>query len=178
MDFTRYSNINNVVNRFGGVKQTMLNKSLYENAEKSWERFSEADLQQIDSEINSSVQVYKTIVTTKALLIYNMHTFLAIPVNDILWIYNRIVVAKMNFIPYNKTHYLKVFTKDGETYDIGQKNTGGFSKKMPNDEVMAQIRSVLDKVRRGIVYGADDEMYMLCTQNLPGAIARVEENSK
>ncbi|MBQ3408984.1 MAG: hypothetical protein IJH12_07275 [Clostridia bacterium] len=183
MDFSKYNNINETLNKFGGMKQTLLNKNLYANAMQSWEKLSEEDLKQIDVEINNAVELksyaktYRTLVTKKAILVFNLRTFTAIPVNDILWIYNRVVVQKMNFIPINKTHYLTIFTKDGDYIYIGENHTGGFSKKMPNDEEMAKIKSVLDGVRKGIVYGADEEMYRLCTQDLAAAIEKVENAS-
>ena len=184
MDFSKYSNINEVLIRFGGMKEAFFNKNLYSEAVQSWEKLSEDDLNQIDAEIKNApelksyVKTYRTLVTSRAILVYNVRTFRAIPVNDILWIYNRVVVQKMNFIPYNKTHFLMLYTKDGDILYIAENHTGGFSKKMPNEQEISKIRGVLDGVRKGIVYGYDEEMHRLVTQDLAGAIARVEENSK
>lgn len=178
MYFTQYYNINEKAKKLGGVKQTVFNKSLYEEAKKSWEQFSPAELSQIDEEFPNAPQVYSSIITSKAICVYQMHTFIAIPVKDVLWIYGSIFTSKINFIPCNKEYSLEFIAGDGKNYVLGKVNTGGFSKKTPNDEKIEQIRNVLYPYRPGIVYGYTDEMYQLFTRDFGKAIEMVDVNSE
>lgn len=178
MDFTQYYNINEKVKKLGGVKKTVFNKNLLEEAEKSWEQFTPNELSQIDMEFSTAPQIYSSIITSKAICVYNMHTFTAIPVKDVLWIYGSTVTHKMNFIPYNKEHSLVLLSRNGGSYILGRVNTGGFSKKKPNDEKIEQIRNILYPYRKGIVYGYTEEMYQLFTRDFGKAIEMVDANSE
>lgn len=178
MIFASYYNINEKVKKLGGVKKTVFNKNLLEEAEKSWEQFSPAELSQIDAEFPTAPQVYSSIITSKAICIYEMHTFTAVPVKDVLWIYGSIMTQKMNFIPYNKEHSLALLARNGRSYTLGRVNTGGFSKKKPNDEKIEQLRNFLYPYRKGIVYGYSEEMYKLFTMDFGKAIEMVDANSR
>lgn len=193
MDFSKYNNINEKVKKFGGVKRVVLNKDLLEEAEKSWEQFTPEEISLIDEEFPTALQVFlpkkiygamlsgsicTSIITSKAICIYNRYTFTAIPVKDILWIYPDIFTQKMNFIPYNKTHSLILLARNGKRYTLGSVSTGGFSRKKPASEELEKIRNVLDKYRKGIIYGYTDEINNMFALNFGKAIEMVDANSE
>lgn len=177
MDFNKYQNINNVIKKMGGVKETMLNKKKYEKAKQSWEQFTPKQLEIIDSEIATAPQIYLSLVTSEAICLYNMHTFTAIPVKNIVWIYGSEFIQTMYFIPYNKTYSLIVMDRYGQTYTLGMVSTWGFSKKKPNEERIDIIRNVIGKNRKGIVYGYNKEICDLFTKNFQDAVKMVDDNS-
>lgn len=177
MDFSQYSNISKIINKFGGIKETMLNKKLYAKAEESWKLFSSKELAIIDSEIANTPQIYNSVITSEAICIYSMHTFTAIPVKDIIWVYGSTFTQTMNFIPYNKTHSIHVMDRNGEVHTLGTMSTWGFSRKKPNDERIEIIKNLLSKERKGIIYGYNKEIYELMTKNLKQAVEMVDNNS-
>lgn len=175
MDFTKYSNINKKVKKFGGVKKALFNSERLEEAEKSWEQFLPEELEIIDKEFPTALQVFSSVITSKALCVYDAHTFTAIPVKDILWVYCDILTQKLNFIPYSKIHSIMLLARDGKRYNIGSMTTGGFTKKMPANEKIEQIHKFLEQYRKGIVYGYDNDLYQMFSLNFGKAIEMLDK---
>lgn len=100
-----------------------------------------------------------------------------IPIRDIMWIYGNVVKQTMNFIPTSKFHTLYLLARDGGTYSLGQITTGGFSKKAPLDEAVAQLQNLLFPYRKGIVYGYSDEIANYFQGNFAGAVQMVDAKS-
>ncbi len=178
MDFSRYSRIDSVYKGPNGFKKTFINKNRIVSAERSWEQFSDEELKKIDEEILTAPKVYSNIITSVAIIWNNSHTFMAIPVKDVLWIYNRVFVSKMNFIPYNKEHSLMLLSKNGEEYNLGSTNIGGFSKKQPNDANIEILKNALSPYRKGIIYGYSNEIASLFANDFEKAIEIVDKNSE
>lgn len=177
MDFSRYTNISKIISKFGGIKETKFNKKLYAKAEESWAQFSPRELELIDSEIATAPQIYNSVVTSVAICIYNMHAFTAVPVKDVIWIYGSTFTQTMNFIPYNKTHSICVMDRNGVQHALGSMSTFGLSRKKPNDERIEIIRNLLNKERKGIIYGYNKEICELIKKDFQGAVELVDKNS-
>ena len=112
----------------------------------------------LDQQIPYGVEAFSFVATPTAILVYEAKTVRVIPIRDIMWIYGNVVKQTMNFIPTSKFHTLYLLARDGGTYSLGQITTGGFSKKAPLDEAVAQLQNLLFPYRKGIVYGYSDEI--------------------
>lgn len=178
MDFSQYYNINAKIVQFGGIKRTMFNKKIFDATEQSWQRFTPEDIAAMDHEFaTTAVQLKSAVVTSKAVCVYNLATFTAVPIYDVLWLYTNVVTSRMNFIPYNKEHSLIMVVRSGQRYTLANASTGGFSKKTPLQEPMEQIRNFLYPYRSGIVYGYSQEIENLFTKDFQRAVAMVDAKS-
>ena len=178
MDFGVYTNIEQKVKELGGIKSSVFNKKIFEAANEYWNNLSDTDKMTINNEILTAPMFYKTIVTSCAICIYNSKSFVIIPIKDIMWIYNNIFTQCMYFIPYNKTHTLFLVDRYNRSYTIGVKNTGGFSKKNPNEEIIIKLRELLYPKRNGIVFGYNPEIANLFSKNFSEAVRMVDEKSQ
>ena len=169
MDFTNFTNINARITAWGGIKQTAFNKKKYAAAEASWNLLSPQEIAMLDQQIPYGVEAFSFVATPTAILVYEAKTVRVIPIRDIMWIYGNVVKQTMNFIPTSKFHTLYLLARDGGTYSLGQITTGGFSKKAPLDEAVAQLQNLLFPYRKGIVYGYSDEAMIQVLYNA-GAI--------
>lgn len=178
MDFSQYPNINASTVKFGHVKKTMFNKKIWDEAEQSWQRFTPQDIAAMDHEFaTTAVHLKSAVVTSRAVCVYNLATFTAVPICDVMWLYTSVVTSRMNFIPYNKQHSLIMVVRSGQRYTLADASTGGFSKKTPLQEPLERIRSFLHPYRSGIVYGYSDEIENLFTKDFQRAVAMVDAKS-
>ncbi len=177
MDFTNFPNINTRITAWGGIKQTAFNKKKFAAAEASWNLLSPQEITMLDQQIPYGIEAFSFVATPTAILVYEMKTVRVIPVRDIMWIYGNVQTLTMNFIPTSKTHTLYLLARDGETYSLGQITTGGFSKKAPLDEAIAQLQNLLFPYRKGIVYGYTDEISNYFHGNFAGAVQMVDAKS-
>ncbi len=159
----------------GKVAKNFMNKKLIDQAAQLWARFTPEELAQLNQEISSYPLVAKTsVVTPTAVCYYNLGVFYAIPVRDIVWCYVRLVKESMNFIPTGKQHQIFVMDRTGEQHIVCIARTNGFSKKTPGEENLQYIRSVLNPVRPGIVYGYSNEIEQWFCSNLQAAVAQID----
>ena len=142
MDFSNFTNINARITAWGGIKQTAFNKKKYAAAEASWNLLSPQEIAMLDQQIPYGVEAFSFVATPTAILVYEAKTVRVIPIRDIMWIYGNVVKQTMNFIPTSKFHTLYLLARDGGTYSLGQITTGGFSKKAPLDEAVAQLQNL------------------------------------
>ena len=171
MDFSNFTNINARITAWGGIKQTAFNKK------KSWNLLSPQEIAMLDQQIPYGVEAFSFVATPTAILVYEAKTVRVIPIRDIMWIYGNVVKQTMNFIPTSKFHTLYLLARDGGTYSLGQITTGGFSKKAPLDEAVAQLQNLLFPYRKGIVYGYSDEIANYFQGNFAGAVQMVDAKS-
>lgn len=177
MDFTNFTNINARITAWGGIKQTAFNKKKYAAAEASWNLLSPQEIAMLDQQIPYGVEAFSFVATPTAILVYEAKTVRVIPIRDIMWIYGNVVKQTMNFILTSKFHTLYLLARDGGTYSLGQITTGGFSKKAPLDEAVAQLQNLLFPYRKGIVYGYSDEIANYFQGNFAGAVQMVDAKS-
>lgn len=177
MDFSNFPNINARITAWGGIKQTAFNKKKYAAAEASWNLLSPQEIAILDQQIPYGVKAFSFVATPTAILVYEVKTVRVIPIRDIMWIYGNVVKQTMNFIPTSKFHTLYLLARDGGTYSLGQITTGGFSKKAPLDEAVAQLQNLLFPYRKGIVYGYSDEIANYFQGNFAGAVQMVDAKS-
>ncbi len=179
MDLTYYPNIAAKANELGGVKKTLFNKKLLEEAERSWRQFSSEDIARIEQEAPSAVKVLTSFITPTAILNMNRneHALRAIPVRDIIWIYGNVTTTRVNFIPTTKMHEVKVLTRSGETYLLGQVTTAAFTRKNPCGDAIGQIRELLTPYRKGIIYGWSEEAAEFIRSRFQEAVQMVDEKS-
>lgn len=176
MDFTNYPNIAVIDAKLGGTKQTMLNKKAFAKAEENWMRLGHDMLSQINYEAQSAVQVLSSYVMPSAVICMQpFHVLNIIPVNDIIWIYGHVVKNSTNFIPTSKDHSIRLMTRTGETYVLGQKSTNPFTKKDITGDIINQIAPILSRTRPGILFGYSDEIANAVQQNLQSVVNAVDE---
>ena len=177
MDFSNFPNINARITAWGGIKQTAFNKKKYAAAEASWNLLSPQEIAMLDQQIPYGVEAFSFVATPTAILVYEVKTVRVIPIRDIMWIYGNILKQTSYFIPVSKFHTLYLLARDGGTYSLGQITTGGFSKKAPLDEAVAQLQNLLFPYRKGIVYGYSDEIANYFQGNFAGAVQMVDAKS-
>ncbi len=176
MDFTNYPNIAVIDAKLGGMKQTMFNKKAFAAAEERLMRLGYDMLSQINYEAQSAVQVLSSYVMPSAVICMQpFHVLNIIPVNDIIWIYGHVVKNSTNFIPTSKDHSIRLVTRTGETYVLGQKSTNPFTKKDITGDIINQIAPILSRTRPGILFGYSDEIANAVQQNLQSVVNAVDE---
>lgn len=175
MDFTNYPNIALIDAKLGGTKQSMFNKKAYAKAEEDWMRLGHDMLSQINYEAQSALQVLSSFVMPSAIICMEARVLKVIPANDIIWIYGHVVKNSMNFIPTTKDHSVRVMTRTGDVYILGQKSTNGFSKKDITGDIINQIAPILSRTRPGILFGYSDEIAKAVQQNLQAVVNTVDE---
>ena len=140
--------------------------------------FTPEELAQLDREMgNASILMKMAVITPTAVCYYNLGAFFAIPVRDVVWVYPRIVKQTMNFIPTGKIHQLFLMERNGEQHIIGQLSTGPFNKATLAADGLESVRSILNPVRKGIVYGYSDDLNRWFYSDLQAAAAKVDEDS-
>lgn len=177
MDFNNYPNIANLSNQLGKVKQTVFNKKKYAQAEEFWNSLSVEELNIINQEAAGAVRAMNCFVTPNYLFVLDMAVFYIVPVRNMVWIYTSVFTQKMNFIPYNKIHNLLLVDRNGVTYTLGTKNTGGFSKKVPCDDAMRQIVNIVWPQRKGLIVGWTKQAQDAISENFIGVLQTVDAKS-
>ncbi len=177
IDLQGYQNINAYIQKKGGLKDSLLNKVFRSEWEASWERMTPQDYETFDREIVNGKEVFEAIVTPGYIMVCRAHCAKIIPVRNILWMFAKVGVQKMYFIPYNKTHSVILLDRYGEWETLGFVNTGGFSKKAPADDACQLIKSIIGQTRPGIVYGYSPELDEMASENLAGFIEMVDSRS-
>lgn len=177
MDFSRYQNIANLSNQLGKVKQTVFNKKKYAQAEETWNKFTPEELDIINQEAAGAVRVMNCFVSPNYVFVLELAVFYVIPVKDMVWMYTSIVTQTMYFIPYSKTHRLFLLDRNGNYYTLGEKNTGGFSKKKPCDDAMKQVCNVVAPQRRGLIVGWTQQVAEGVKNNFAAVVQSVDSNS-
>ena len=177
-EISRYPGIMDKAKQLGKVKENFLNKKLMAEATELWQRFTPEELAQLDREMgNASILMKMAIITPTAVCYYNLGAFFAIPVRDVVWVYPRIVKETMNFIPTGKIHQLFLMERNGEQHIIGQLSTGPFNKATLAADGLESVRSILNPVRKGIVYGYSGDLNRWFYSDLQAAAAKVDEDS-
>lgn len=177
MNYNSYPNIANLANQLGKVKQTVFNKKKYAKAEADWNSLSVEELNIINQEAAGAVRVMNCFVTPNYLFVLEMAVFYVVPVRNMVWIYTSVLTQKMNFIPYNKIHNLFLIDRNGESYTLGTKNTGGFSKKTPCDDAMKQIVNIVWQQRKGLIVGWTKQVEDAIANNFVGVLQMVDSKS-
>lgn len=180
MNFTNYPNIEAIANNLGGIKKTIFNKTLTKNAEKSWEQFSEKEMEQINKEAEHAVKALTSYVTPTVLMVMNKNEFalLALPVKDIIWIYANIEKHTVNYvIPTGKVHTINIVMRDGSIHSIGYINTSPFSKKDITGEAIKTIYDTISPNRKGVICGWSEEICELVREHFGEAIKLVDSKS-
>lgn len=176
MDFTNYPNIAVIDAKLGGTKQTMFNKKAFAKAEEDLARLGYDMLSQINYEAQSAVQVLSSYVMPSAVICMQpFHVLNIIPVNDIIWVYGHVVKNSTNFIPTSKDHSIRVMTRTGSMYILGQKSTNPFTKKDITGDLINQIAPILSRTRPGIFFGYSDQIANAVQQNLQSVVNAVDE---
>ncbi len=122
MDLAYYPNIAAKAVELGGVKKTVFNKKLLEQADASWRQFSSEEIARIEQEAPSAVKVGNCFVTPTAILHMgrNQHALFAIPVRDVIWIYGNVTTTRMYYIfPVSKLFQVQLLTRSNQTYTQG-----------------------------------------------------------
>lgn len=177
MNYSSYPNIANLANQLGKVKQTVFNKKKYAKSEADWNSLSVEELNIINQEAAGAVRVMNCFVTPNYLFVLDMAVFYVVPVRNMVWIYTSVLTQKMNFIPYNKMHNLFLIDRNGESYTLGTKNTGGFSKKTPCDDAMKQIVNIVWQQRKGLIVGWTKQVEDAIANNFVGVLQMVDSKS-
>ena len=177
MDFSFYPNIANLANQLGKVKQTVFNKKKFAQAEEFWNRMTPEELNYMNQEAAGAVRVMNCFVTPNYLFVLDTAVFYVVPVRDMVWMYTTVLTQKMNFIPYNKLHNLLLMDRNGNTYTLGTKNTGGFSKKTPCDDALKQVYSIVCQQRRGLIAGWTQQVADAVSNNFMAVVQSVDANS-
>lgn len=177
IDLNRYPNIAGYIQSKGGIKEKLINKKTMQDTLDSWDLLTPEELNALEQQVPYGLKAFDALVTSTAIILCSMWTARCIPVKNILWMFTRVVTQKMNFIPYNKVHNLILEDRNGEFWSLGFTNTGGFSKKTPADDLMAQVASVIAPTKPGIIFGPDDDAYAWCENNVPALIQKVDYRS-
>lgn len=177
MDLSNYPNILNLCNQLGKVRQNAFNKKQYAAAEEQWNRFTPEEKMWINNEAQTAVPVLKCFVSPNYIFALDMAAFFVIPVRDTIWVYPFVFTSKMNFIPYDKAHSLKLMDRNGRVYTLGEKHTGGFSKKQPCQEAMEKLVNVIWPQRRGLIVGWTEPIAQSINNNFSGIVQAVDTNS-
>ena len=173
-----YSGIMAKVGQMGKVKTNLVNKKLTAQALESWQRLSAEELARIDQEIGSAEVFNKCMTFTSSAVIYNnLGALYVVPVKDILWVFPYVVTQRMNFIPYNKIHQIRIVDRTGDEHVIIIGNTGGFSKKEPAVDILQKMSAAMTPVRPVIVFGYSEDANRLFHGNLQQGIAMVDQRS-
>lgn len=177
--FAMYPAIGMKAAEMGKFKQGKLNKKAWANAAESWDRMFPEDLAKLNAEIQSASVINKSLIATPtAVLCKEFGSLYCFPVRDIIWVYPFVFTQKMNFIPYSKTHYVRILERNGNECSITVGQCGGFSKKPISNDAMASIQQVISLYRPGIIFGYSQEIENFVRGNLAGAAAYVDEKSQ
>lgn len=176
-DFSRFPNINNVIQAFGGIKETKFNKKAIAAMDRSWAAISEQDIMMIDRVIPTGKRVLNTVVIPAAILVYRAHALIVIPARDIIWMYSHVVRQSMYFIPTSKMHTVRMHLRSGEVESLDAVTTGGFSKKTPADDAIAEILSVIGQYYPGMLIGWSEELSKAASNNFPALVASVDSKN-
>ena len=125
MDLAYYPNIAAKADELGGVKKTVFNKKLLEQADASWRQFSSEEIARIEQEAPSAVKVGNCFVTPTAILHMgrNQHALFAIPVRDVIETAKKVLytghIGDGKIFVYDVENVVKVRTGE-EGYDALQ----------------------------------------------------------
>lgn len=177
MNFENYPNIANLSRQLGKSKQTMFNKKKFAEAENFWNSLSLDELSRIDALAPSAVRVMNCFVLPDYLFVLDAAVFYLIPVRDVVWVYTSVLTQRMNFIPYNKLHTLLLMDRNGKSYTLGTKNTGGFSKKTPCADAQQQVCDIIGPQRRGLLVGWSQQLQNAVSHDFAAVVQSVDANS-
>lgn len=173
-DFTRFPNLSQAILNLGGVKETKFNKKAISEMDNSWARLTEQEIMMIEQSLPMGRKVLNTYVVPTAILVYRSHALIVVPAKDIVWMYAHIFTQKMNFIPTSKMHTVRILTRTGEMEMLNSITTGGFSKKTPADDAIAEIASIIRPYYPGIYTGWSEEIANAVANNFPALVAAVD----
>lgn len=176
-DFSRFPAISQTIANLGGIKETKFNKKAIAEMDSSWAALSEQEIMMIDQSLPSGKKVINMIVVPTAILVYRSHALVVFPTKDIIWMYPHIVTQKMNFIPTSKMHSIRILFRSGNVEVSDLINTGGFSKKTPADDALAEIANIVKPSYPGIYIGWSDEIANAASNNFPALVASVDQNN-
>ncbi len=180
MDLAYYPNIAAKADELGGVKKTMFNKKLLEQADASWRQFSSEEIARIEQEAPSAVKVGNCFVTPTAILHMgrNQHALFAIPVRDVIWIYGNVTTTRMYYIfPVSKLFQVQLLTRSNQTYTLASISTGPFTRKDHCGDIIRQLQPLLQPHRKGIIFGWSQDIANYVQGNFQAAVAMVDEKS-
>lgn len=180
MNLSNYPNIQAAVNALGGIKKTLFNKKALTESEAKFASHSAYDLMMLEQELAySSRKILDTIITPSAIISVNGHVLDIVWNRDIIWIYGFVTTNKMNGIPTNKQHEIRLLVRTGDTYSMGMVSTSGFSKKDVTTELLQQFAQITSQRYPGIFYGWSNELADAACYNLQALIEAVDtDNSK
>lgn len=177
MSYTDYPDIAKLASQLGKVKQTVFNKKKFEQAQAAWDSITPEEMNIINQQAAGAVRVLNCFVAPNYIFLLETAVFHLIPVRDTVWIYSSIFTQKMNFIPYNKTHNLLLVDRAGDTYSLGIKSTGGFSKKTPCNDAMNQVVEIIGQQRKGLAVGWTKPLEDMVKKDFATLVASVDANS-
>ena len=137
------------------------------NIGKNFDRFTEAQLQQMDKECGDKTLICGIVVTSHA-LVCERHL---IPISDIIWIYEQNStkrgVATINYLivvdKRQKQHWIPLSVKAGPL-------------RKADPEALRKIKEQLLQRSPGIYFGYSKDIQRMYRENFAGMIAYVEEN--
>ncbi|MEE1113646.1 MAG: hypothetical protein UHN88_01040 [Eubacterium sp.] len=187
MDFSAYPQLANRMKQIRaklGDKEPLLNKKEWRSAQQSWQAFTPEQLQTIEYEsgfmpplgIDGFKYAFNSYLTSEALIAASPF-FRAIPLRDILWIYQETTKNSVNLVPTSKEIGLMVVTRTGDRYKLFSTTLAPWSKKNPCEAALEFLQQNLLPRRPGIILGYNDKVAQLAQTN-PAALAQcVDEHS-
>lgn len=165
--------------QLGKIKEGPFNKKATAKSIEEWNSFFPEELQKLNAEFaTAEIVMKKAVFTPTALCYYESGCFHCIPVRDVVWVYAYVIKESMNFIPTGKVHQIRVIDRSGEMHIVATQNTGPFTKKTPATDEIGKMKTMLDQVRPGIIYGYSKEIEQFVFGNLPAACAQVDNASQ
>ena len=176
---SQYPNILAAVNKMGKVKQNALNKKRFAEAEQMWLSMPADELEKLNEEIAVTEPLRKNcIVTSVAVVYYQIGVAFIVPVRDICWFYPRVIKNTVYyFFTTDRSHQIWMVDRTGDRHLIFEASTGPFVKKQPAVEALDVIREKLSPVRKGIIYGYAQDVDNWFASNPSAAAAKVDEAS-
>ncbi len=165
-------------------KPPVIGKKLWEYAMKSWKSFTPEQMQQLDYESRTAHYVlpdgfkspYRSYATSVALVV-SSPMFIAVPVQDILWIFPSVIKQSTNLIPTSKEFHLSALSREGYTHTLYQVTKGPISKNDPSQEALENIRRILQPVCPGIIFGWSEQVSRMVDKDFAGLVAYVDQQN-
>ncbi|MBQ9326908.1 MAG: hypothetical protein IJ225_00030 [Solobacterium sp.] len=187
IDFTRYPNLEARRRQMKGRlkdKAPLIGKDTWQKCVQNWEIFTEEELQRINEDCQNvefiQADGFKcaspSFITRDAVIVTQPH-FTAIPLRDVIWVYEYALKHSVNFIPTSKDYTIYLVARDGISYTLMTTSVMAVSKKDPGPQAINQVREAIGDQYPGVIYGWSQEVQKMRDSNFNALVQYVDSHN-